>query len=122
MTTGSIGPTTGTTRGGLSGVGDRPVRLGTSAPRLRGYVLRDVFEGVALVEGNDGIRAVKPGFTLPEGSKVTAIERHDGKWVVVTTGGIISDEPWQGPEKLPTFREGSPPEQSDRALPARPKR
>ena len=77
----------------MSGVGDGPARLGTSAPRLRGYVLRDVFEGVALVEGNDGIRAVKPGFTLPEGNKVTAIERLGGKWVVVTTGGIISDEP-----------------------------
>lgn len=93
IATGSIGPAIGTKRGGLSGVGDDALRLESSASKLPGYVLRDVFEGVALVEGRDGIRAVQPGFALPDGYRVTAIERHGGKWVVVTTGGIISDKP-----------------------------
>ena len=93
MTTGSITPIIGATRGGLSGADEGAARLESLAPKLHDYVLRDVFEGVALVEGREGIRAIQPGFTLPDGNKVTAIERHDGKWVVVTTGGIISDEP-----------------------------
>ena len=93
MTTGSITPMIGATKQGVAGAGDGVVRVEPSAPKLQGYVLRDVFEGVALVEGSDGISAVQPGFTLSGGNKVMAIERHDGKWVVVTTGGIIAENP-----------------------------
>lgn len=94
MPTGSIAPSLAMKRRGLSGIGEGTVEVELWAPPLHGYVLRDVFEGLALIEGpNGGIRAVKPGFILPGGNKVTAIERRDGKWVVVTTGGIISEAP-----------------------------
>jgi hypothetical protein len=93
ITTGSITPSVGKPGDGLSGAGGGGVGLDPSEKKLPGYVLRDVFEGVALVQGGDGIQAIRPGFTLPGGSKVTAIERHAGKWVVVTTGGIIAETP-----------------------------
>ena len=93
MTTGSITPSVGKASDGLAGSGDGGVGFDPSARKLPGFVLRDVFEGMALVEGTDGVRAIRPGFTLPEGSKVTAIERHAGKWVVLTTGGIIAEAP-----------------------------
>jgi len=53
------------------------------------YVLRRVFDGVALVEGRRGILEVEPGATLPGAGRVEDIKRQDGRWVVVTTKGLI---------------------------------
>ncbi|MBV9395564.1 MAG: hypothetical protein JOZ84_14265 [Methylobacteriaceae bacterium] len=53
------------------------------------YVLREVADGVALIEGPDGLREVWPGRGVPGAGKVTSIERQAGKWVVVTSEGMI---------------------------------
>src|SRR5262245_18878754 len=53
------------------------------------YVVRRVFDGVALVEGRRGIIEVGPGFNLPGAGRVEEIRRQDGRWVVVTTKGLI---------------------------------
>jgi len=53
------------------------------------YVLRRVFDGVALVEGRRGIIEVEPGFNLPGAGRVEEIRRQDGRWVVVTSKGLI---------------------------------
>ncbi len=53
------------------------------------YVVRKVFDGVALVEGRRGIMEVEPGSTLPGAGRVEEIRRQDGRWVVVTNKGLI---------------------------------
>jgi hypothetical protein len=56
---------------------------------IHNYVLREVADGVALVEGPDGLREVWPGRGIPGAGKVTAIEKQAGKWVVITSEGVI---------------------------------
>ena len=57
---------------------------------VRGYVLREVFrDGGALVEGREGLIEVVPGADLPGVGRVRGLERRDGRWVVVTSSGVI---------------------------------
>jgi hypothetical protein len=56
---------------------------------IQNYVLREVADGVALIEGPDGLREVWPGRGVPGAGKVTSIERQAGKWVVITSDGVI---------------------------------
>lgn len=56
---------------------------------IHNYVLREVADGVALIEGPDGLREVWPGRGIPGAGKVTSIERQAGKWVVITSEGVI---------------------------------
>jgi hypothetical protein len=56
---------------------------------IQNYVLREVADGVALIEGPDGLREVWPGRGVPGAGKVTAIEKQAGKWVVITSEGLI---------------------------------
>jgi hypothetical protein len=55
----------------------------------RGWVLRDVAHGVALVENRQGFFEVAVGTPLPGLGRVEAIERRDGRMVVVTSRGLI---------------------------------
>ena len=73
-----------------------PVALGlrggeTRAPAASatGYVLREVRDGSALVEGRVGLREVVPGDTLPGVGRIRSMERRRGQWVVVTSNGVI---------------------------------
>ncbi|MBB4199417.1 hypothetical protein CCR94_20170 [Rhodoblastus sphagnicola] len=62
-----------------------------SAPKpYRGYVLRDVNEGLAVVEGEDGVEEIGPGDVLAGGARVQRIERRGGGWVVMTDRGFIA--------------------------------
>jgi hypothetical protein len=54
-----------------------------------GWVLRNVSGGSALVEGRPGLIQVMPGDSLPGVGRVETIKREDGRWVVVTAGGLI---------------------------------
>ena len=56
---------------------------------IQNYVLREVADGVALIEGPDGLREVWPGRGIPGAGKVVALERQAGKWVVITSEGVI---------------------------------
>ena len=56
---------------------------------IEDYVVRRVFDGVALIEGRRGIIEIEPGATLPGAGRVEEIRRQDGRWVVVTTKGLI---------------------------------
>ena len=64
---------------------------------LEGWILRDVYAGVALVESRGGrLHEVVPGTKLPSVGRVEAIERRGRTWVVVTSKGIIGvPERWQ---------------------------
>ena len=54
-----------------------------------GYVLREVYNGIALVEGRRGLMEVGPGDNLPGAGRVRSIERRNRQWVVVTSNGVI---------------------------------
>jgi hypothetical protein len=58
-------------------------------PRVDGWVLRDVANGGALIEGRTGIYEVYAGDPVPGLGRVDAIRKQDGHWVVVTSRGLV---------------------------------
>jgi hypothetical protein len=58
-------------------------------PTVDGWTLRDVANGGALIEGLQGIFEVYAGDPVPGLGRVDAIRRQDGRWVVVTSKGLI---------------------------------
>jgi len=57
---------------------------------LEGWVLHDVYDGMALIEGrNRRLIEVGPGATIPGVGRVETIERRGKTWVVVTSKGFI---------------------------------
>jgi hypothetical protein len=58
-------------------------------PTIEGWVLRDVARGGALIDGRRGVYEVYAGDFVPGLGRVDAIRRQDGRWVVVTTKGLI---------------------------------
>jgi hypothetical protein len=58
-------------------------------PTVEGWVLRDIANGGALIEGRQGIYEVYAGDPVPGLGRVDAIRRQDGRWVVVTSKGLI---------------------------------
>jgi hypothetical protein len=73
--TGSIAPASGT--GGKPGI-------------VEGWVVRDVQRGTALIEGRMGLVEVDQGDVVPGLGRVDAIRKQDGRWVVVTSKGLIT--------------------------------
>jgi len=61
-------------------------------PAIRGYVVRDANDGTAIVEDPLGaLYQIELGSVLPGGVRILSIERRLGKWVVVTSAGLIGD-------------------------------
>jgi len=58
-------------------------------PTVEGWTLRDIANGGALIEGRQGIFEVYAGDPVPGLGRVDAIRRQDGRWVVVTSKGLI---------------------------------
>jgi hypothetical protein len=58
-------------------------------PTLGDWVLRDVGNGGALIEGRRGMFEVYAGDPVPGLGRVDAIRRQDGRWVVITSRGLI---------------------------------
>lgn len=58
-------------------------------PTIDGWRLRDVANGGALIEGRSGLYEVYAGDPIPGIGRVDAIRRQDGRWVVVTSKGLI---------------------------------
>jgi hypothetical protein len=54
-----------------------------------GWVLRSVQNGTALIQGRIGLVEVEPGDRLPDLGRIETIRRQDGRWVVVTSRGLI---------------------------------
>jgi len=58
---------------------------------VRGWVLHNVYGGVAVLEGrNAGIVEVRRGQSVPGLGRIAGIERRGGRWVVTTDRGVIS--------------------------------
>ncbi|WP_249779835.1 hypothetical protein [Bradyrhizobium sediminis] len=58
-------------------------------PTVEGWVLRDVAHGGALIEGRQGIYEVYAGDPVPGLGRIDAIRKQDGRWVVVTSKGLV---------------------------------
>ncbi len=58
-------------------------------PTVEGWVLRDVANGGALIEGRQGMYEVYAGDPVPGLGRIDAIRRQDGRWVVVTSKGLV---------------------------------
>ena len=64
--------------------------VATKPPVVDGWVLRQVFDGFALIEGLNGrLFEVGPGSNIPGVGRVEAIRRVEGQWVVLTPKGVI---------------------------------
>jgi hypothetical protein len=65
----------------------RPAR----PPVVEGWVVRDIFDGRALVESRNGaMLEVGPGSSIPGIGRVEAVRRQEGRWVVITPKGLIT--------------------------------
>jgi hypothetical protein len=58
-------------------------------PVVSGWVIREVYDGVAMIESRYGLYEVVPGANLPGIGRVETIRRQDGRWVAVTPKGLI---------------------------------
>lgn len=63
------------------------------APKRYGaYILREVNDGLAIIEGAYGEQEVGPGDVLRGGVRVQSVEKRGGNWVVMTDRGYIAPE------------------------------
>src|SRR5271154_7133362 len=69
---------------------DRTSSIERPRPLLRGYVVLDARDDVALVGGRYGEREVRQGDFLPGAGRVEHIELGGNGWVVTTSGGVIA--------------------------------
>jgi hypothetical protein len=92
-TTGSIGSAARLNNGDPSGVSTPPDPNATAHPAVsasvKDYVLKSVTGGVAAIKSSKGDFVVETGSFLPNGDLVVSIDRRAGRWVVVTSGGLI---------------------------------
>ncbi|MDE2331017.1 MAG: hypothetical protein KGK16_09575 [Bradyrhizobium sp.] len=58
-------------------------------PIIDNWILRDVSRGGAWIEGRMGIYEVYAGDMVPGLGHIDAVRRQDGRWVVVTSRGLI---------------------------------
>ena len=84
--TGSITPANATATGPK--VADVKSEVGR-LPTIDGWILRDVANGGALIEGRQGIFEVYAGDLVPGLGRIDAVRRQDGHWVVVTSRGLV---------------------------------
>ncbi len=63
---------------------------GQRAPQLiTNWVVRDVYDGIALLESPHGSIEVIPGEIVPGAGIVKAIERRGAGWIVITSRGVV---------------------------------
>jgi hypothetical protein len=56
-----------------------------------GWAVRDVYRGVAMLQSRlGGMVEVEPGDVLPSLGRIESIRRQDGRWVVITSRGMIT--------------------------------
>jgi hypothetical protein len=58
-------------------------------PTIDGWVLLEVANGGATIEGRQGVFEVYAGDPIPGLGRVDAIRKQDGRWVVVTSKGLV---------------------------------
>jgi hypothetical protein len=61
------------------------------APSSPDYVVVDVADGSAVIQGLGGVRQIRLGAVVPGIGRVTAIERIGTEWVILGSGGVIRE-------------------------------
>jgi hypothetical protein len=84
--TGSVAPRYAAAAAGAPAPAAKPAE----PPIVKGWVIRHISHGHALVANRNGMFEAAPGLLLPELGRVQAVTRKDGRWVVVTDKGIIT--------------------------------
>jgi len=64
-------------------------RSPSSMPTIEGWFVRDAMNGAALIQGRGVPIEVLPGDVIPGLGRIEQIKRQDGRWVVVTSRGLI---------------------------------
>jgi hypothetical protein len=62
----------------------------TEPKRIENWILRDVVDGTAILEGPSGLIGVISGDVVPGLGRVESIVRRGGKWSVLTSKGILT--------------------------------
>jgi hypothetical protein len=62
----------------------------TRPTTIKGWTLREVSDGTAVLEGPNGIYRATPGQTVPGVGKVNSIVRWGNRFIVATSKGLIS--------------------------------
>ena len=70
-----------------------PKSMVARLPTVDGWVLHEVNDGAATIEGRSGLFEVLAGDPVPGVGRVEAVRRQDGRWVVVTNRGLIVSRP-----------------------------
>jgi len=65
-------------------------RQGIEATVLKQWRVREVLNGIALLEGPRGLLGVSRGQVIPGVGRVESIERRGNRWVVATSKGLIT--------------------------------
>ncbi|HEY8008288.1 MAG TPA: YidB family protein [Methylocella sp.] len=60
---------------------------------ITNWVVRAVYDGIALVEGPHGSIEVAPGEPIPGAGTVISIERRGSGWIVITNRGLVDSAP-----------------------------
>jgi hypothetical protein len=87
--TGSIPTTAASTAAAAAVPLPAPKPAVARLPAVEGWILRDITDGGALIEGRGGLYEVYAGDPVPGLGRVDAIRKQDGRWVVVTSRGLI---------------------------------
>ncbi|MGO9673879.1 MAG: hypothetical protein ACLPSF_06870 [Methylocella sp.] len=61
------------------------------AAPVKGYVLRFTRKGAMVVDGPKGSFAAAPGIVLPDRGRILSIQNRNGRWVVLTENGVITE-------------------------------
>ena len=71
----------------------RPVAVPETRPAtIKGWTVRNVIGGTAVLEGPNGIRNVRRGDKVPGLGKIDDIVRWGSRWIVATERGLISTQ------------------------------
>ena len=72
-------------------VGDRHiVNPAREAKKIEHWFVREVVDGIAVLEGSSGLIEVSTGDVVPGVGRVEAISERDGRWVIATNKGAIT--------------------------------
>lgn len=73
----------------VTGAIGAPAEDAKKTPILSGWSLFHARRGMAVIGGRYGLVEVEPGDTLPGLGRVEKIHKQDGRWVVVTSRGLV---------------------------------
>jgi hypothetical protein len=68
---------------------------------VKGYALRFTRKGAIVVDGPKGSYAAAPGVVLPDRGRILSIQNRNGRWVVLTENGTITEPAPRGFERPP---------------------